>query len=374
MRMANYGALSAQISKKTATRYAAALLATAVALLVRWALKPLLGDYAPYVMLFPAVVFSALYCGVGPSVVTAVLALLGAQYWFIPPIHSFRIANAAQFVGILAFLLVSGATAVMGEAHRRREEALRKAQGDLEGRVKQRTAELDTANQSLRELTARLLQLQDEERRRIARELHDSVGQLLAALAMNLSVVRSDIERLTKTARAVTDSEALVQEMSKDIRTLSHLLHPPLLDETGLSSALRWYIDGFAQRSQIKVDLEFPEGFGRLSRELEIAIFRTVQECLTNIHRHSESATAKIRIVRATSHVRVEVEDRGKGIPPEKLHEMASAGTPGVGIRGMRERLRQLGGGLEINSNGKGTLVAAQLPVANAAARSADAA
>jgi len=372
--MANYGALSEQILKKTATRYAAALLATAVALLVRWALEPLLGDYVPYVMLFPAVVFSAWYCGVGPSVLTAVLAILGAQYWFIPPIHSFRIANTAQLVGILAFLLVSGATVVMGEAHRRREEALRKAQDELEGRVKQRTAELDTANHSLRELTARLLQLQDEERRRIARELHDSVGQLLAALAMNLSVVRSDIERLTKTARAVTDSEALVQEMSKDIRTLSHLLHPPLLDETGLSSALRWYIDGFAQRSQIKVDLEFPEGFGRLSRELEIAIFRTVQECLTNIHRHSESPIAKIRIVRATSHVRVEVEDRGKGIPPEKLHEMASAGTPGVGIRGMRERLRQLGGGLEINSNGKGTLVAAQLPVANAAARSADAA
>jgi len=372
--MANYGALSEQIIKKTATRYAAALLATAVVLLVRWALQPLLGDYAPYVMLFPAVVFSAWYCGVGPSVLTAVLAILGAQYWFIPPIHSFRIANTAQLVGILAFLLVSGATVVMGEAHRRREEALRKAQDELEGRIKQRTAELDTANHSLRELTARLLQLQDEERRRIARELHDSVGQLLAALGMNLSVVRSDIERLTKTARAVTDSEALVQEMSKDIRTLSHLLHPPLLDETGLSSALRWYIDGFAQRSQIKVDLEFPEGFGRLSRELEIAIFRTVQECLTNIHRHSESPTAKIRIVRAASHVRVEVEDRGKGIPPEKLNEMASAGAPGVGIRGMRERLRQLGGGLEINSNGKGTLVAAQLPVAHAAARSADAA
>ncbi len=259
----------------------------------------------------------------------------------------------------------------MGEANRRNSEAFRRAQGALEERVQQRTVDLDAANQSLRELSARLLQLQDDERRRIARELHDSVGQLLTGLAMNLSVMRTDIERLIKTTGAITDSEGLVQEMSREIRTISHLLHPPLLDEVGLSSALPWYIDGFSKRSKIDVDLEFPADFGRLSHELETAIFRVVQECLTNIHRHSGSPTARIRIKRSASEVRVAVEDRGKGISPEKQSEMATDGKPGVGVRGMRERIRQLGGTLEIESNGKGTVVAACLPLANASALSA---
>jgi len=213
--------------------------------------------------------------------------------------------------------------------------------------------------------------LQDDERRRIARELHDSVGQLLTGLAMNLSVMRTDIERLIKTAGSITDSEGLVQEMSREIRTISHLLHPPLLDEVGLSSALPWYIDGFSKRSNIKVDLDFPADFGRLSHELETAIFRVVQECLTNIHRHSESPTARIRIKRSATEVRVLVEDRGKGISAEKQSEMATDGKPGVGIRGMRERIRQLGGTLEIESNSKGTAVIAYLPLANVSALSA---
>jgi signal transduction histidine kinase len=180
--------------------------------------------------------------------------------------------------------------------------------------------------------------------------------------------VGTDIERLTKTANTVNDSAALVQELSQEVRTISHLLHPPLLDEAGLASALRWYIDGFAQRSKIKVDLEVPSDFERLERESETAIFRTVQESLTNIHRHSESSTARIRITSSDGQVCVEIEDRGKGIPPEKQFEMASTGTPGVGIRGMRERLRQLGGSLDIHSNGKGTLIVARLPVAVASA------
>jgi len=216
-----------------------------------------------------------------------------------------------------------------------------------------------------------LLQLQDDERRRIAREMHDSVGQLLAGLTMNLSAVGADIERLIKTANMVTDSAALVHEINKEVRTISHLLHPPLLDEAGLASALRWYIEGFAERSKIKVDLEFPDDFGRLSRELETAIFRTVQECLTNIHRHADSPVAKISVARTSSDVRVEVADVGKGISPEKQEEMAALGTPGVGIRGMRERLRQLGGSLDINSNGKGTVVVARLPIVGNSATAA---
>ena len=357
--------VSARISKNAPSRYGAALLATVLALLARWALNPFLGDRGLYLTLFPAVVFSALYCGIVPSmasILVVVLALAGATYWFIPPTHSVRIISTEQFVVVLAFLLASGVIVAMAEVHRRNNEALRRAQGELDERVKQRTAELDTANHGLRELSARLLQLQDDERRRFARELHDSVGQMLAALTMNLS---ADIERLSKTASSLTNSEALVQEMSKEVRTISHLLHPPLLDEAGLSSALRWYIDGFAERSKIKVDLEFPDDFGRLPRELEITIFRTVQECLTNIHRHSGSPIAKIRITRSGSRVRADVEDRGKGIPPEKRIAMESAGTPGIGIRGMRERIRQLGGSLEINSDGKGTVIVARLPIAD---------
>jgi signal transduction histidine kinase len=366
--MATDASLSTQISKTTGMPYAVALLATVAALLVRLGLNPFLGDYAPYITLVPAVAFCAWYCGVGPSILSVVVALIGAKYWFIPPAHSLRIVGTAQVIGILVFLSVSGVLLAMGEIRRRREEVLCAAQRELEEAVKERTVELDRTNQNLRELSARLMQLQDEERRRIARELHDSVGQMLAALGMNLAAVGTDIERLTKAANTVNDSAALVQELSREVRTISHLLHPPLLDEAGLASALRWYIEGFAERSKIKVDLEVPADFERLARESETAIFRTVQECLTNIHRHSESPTARIRITASDGHICVEVEDRGKGIPPEKQFEMASTGTPGVGIRGMRERLRQLGGSLDIHSNGKGTLIVARLPVAVASA------
>jgi len=355
--------LSTRISKKIVVRCMVALLATAAALLVRLVLNRFLGDYVPYITLFPAVAFCAWYCGFGPSILSGILGLVGLRYWFMPPAHSLRVHGMQQAAGVVAFLFVSGILIAMGEARRRRENLLWSEQAELEEAVQQRTVELDRTNQNLRELSARLLQLQDDERRRIARELHDSVGQMLAALGMNLAVVGTEIERLTKITSTVNDSAALVQELSREVRTISHLLHPPLLDEAGLASALRWYVEGFAQRSKIEVDLEFPVDFGRLPRESETAIFRTVQECLTNIHRHSESPTATIRIAASDNHVRVEVEDRGKGIPPEKQSEMTSTGTPGVGIRGMRERLRQLGGSLDIHSNGKGTLIVAQLPV-----------
>jgi len=138
-----------------------------------------------------------------------------------------------------------------------------------------------------------------------------------------------------------------------------------------LPSALRWYIDGFEKRSRIKVDLEFPDDFGRLPRELETAIFRVVQECLTNIHRHSQSPIAKIRIAYSDDLVVVEVEDQGKGIPNERLIEMDLAGLPGVGVRGMRERIRQLGGSLDIKSSKNGTIIRAVLPTASTSSDSA---
>lgn len=219
------------------------------------------------------------------------------------------------------------------------------------------------AEESLRLLSGQLLHLQEAAHRA---QLHDSAGQILAALGMNLSLVLSENGNTAPhTAKAIEESVCLVQELSRELRTISHLLHPPLLDEVGLASALRSYLDGFTERSKIRVDLETPEDLGRLPEDLETAIFRIVQECLTNIHRHSQSPVARIRITRSDGQVSLEVEDRGQGIPPEKRQVMDSEGTAGVGIRGMRERLRQLGGSLEIKSNDRGTVVVARLPVAS---------
>jgi len=362
-------AFLARILENALVRYATALAAILFALLIRGAATPFLGDYAPFITLFPAVVFAAWFCGIGPSILSVVVALLGARFWFVQPVHSFSAPDTPQSVGILAFLLASALIAAMGEVNRRNNQVLRTAQKELEIRVEQRTTELDKANQGLRDLTARLLHFQDEERRRIARELHDSVGQTLAALSMNLSSVGADLRRLTKTAGAVADSEALVKGMTTDIRTISYLLHPPLLDEAGLASALRWYVEGLTKRSEMQIDLEVPDDFDRLPRDLETAIFRVVQECLTNVHRHSGSPVAKIRLSRSANDVQLEVRDQGKGLPPEQLSEMSSDGASGVGIRGMRERIHQLGGSLEISSagNGKGTEVVVKLPVVNVA-------
>jgi signal transduction histidine kinase len=366
--MGTIAALSARVSRNAAARYAVAFLAAVIAVLVRRALNPVLGDTLPYITLFPALVFASWCCGVAPAFLSLAVGLLSVRYWFIPPTHSLVIPDAQHLVGMLVFACGAIAIIAIGEFLRRDSAKLHKAQGELEELVQQRTAQLNSANHSLGELTARLLHLQDEERRRIARELHDSVGQTLAALSMNLASVAAEIERLKKTAGTIADSAALVNDMSTDIRTISYLLHPPLLDEAGLSSALTWYIQGFSERSKIEVNLDVPRDFARLSRDLETAIFRVIQECLTNIHRHSQSSVANVRVRSSEKEVRIEVEDKGKGIPPEKRVEVVSAGAPGVGIRGMRERLRQLGGSLEINSdgNGKGTLIVARLPLVNA--------
>ncbi|HET7440534.1 MAG TPA: response regulator [Terriglobales bacterium] len=224
------------------------------------------------------------------------------------------------------------------------------------------------AEQNLRTLTARLLQLQDEERRRIARELHDSAGQLLVALDLNLAAIQRESRRLAPAAvKSIADSKELIQELSKELRTISHLLHPPLLDESGLQSAVRWYVEGFAERSKIPVGLEMAPDLGRLPRDVETTVFRMIQECLTNVHRHSESATAEIRIERSAREVTVEVSDKGKGMATARRKDSVSPVTPGVGLQGMRERIRQLGGRLEIKSaQGRGTLVRAVLPVSDA--------
>ena len=350
--------------KVALARYLLAFGAALVALIVQIPLHPILADHLPYLLFFPTIALCAWLCGIGPSIIAVLLSLVGARYWFMSPAHSLGIPDKPEVPGMIAFLAGAGCIIAIGEAARRRQRVVQSA---LELQISERTAELETAKQDLGELAGRLLNLQDEERRRIARELHDSVGQSIAALSMNLSAVGADLERLQKAADTIADSAALVDGMGTDIRTISYLMHPPLLDEAGLSSALRWYIRGFAERSKIKVDFKFPEDFGRLSQDLEIAIFRVIQESLINIHRHAESLVAIVRLTHCSNEVRVEVEDHGKGVPPEKKRDFEAGGSLGVGMRGMRERLRQLGGSLDVISpgQGQGTTVVARLPTSS---------
>jgi len=226
-----------------------------------------------------------------------------------------------------------------------------------------RNAEIVQQSDQLRELSGRLMFTQDEERRRIARELHDSAGQSLAALGMSLARIDDDAKRdPAQLSKGIKDAQDLIQNLTREIRTTSYLLHPPMLDETGLSSALRWYIDGLAERSDLSIELHIPDNLGRLAPEVELAIFRLVQECLTNIHRHSGSKTAVIRVAREPDKIYAEVQDRGRGISPERLAEIQLRGA-GVGIRGMRERVRQSHGQLTIDSNPLGTKITAIFPV-----------
>jgi PAS domain S-box-containing protein len=219
-----------------------------------------------------------------------------------------------------------------------------------------------TEQKQQEEFASRLQRMQDDERRRLSRELHDSVGQLLVAIKMNISVVRQEAYKLsTEAAKLVGDNAAMIDEIGNEIRTISHLLHPPLLDEVGLPSALRWYVDGFAQRSKIEATLDIPKNLNRLSQDMEIAVFRAVQECLTNIHRHSGSSTCAVKLTQDEHGLRVEVKDSGRGIPKAKQLTLPSSG--GVGLRGMQERIRQLGGTLEIDSSKNGTIITATLPV-----------
>jgi PAS domain S-box-containing protein len=249
-------------------------------------------------------------------------------------------------------------------AHKTIEKELQIAQAELEERVLERTAELNRANESLGNLSARLLQIRDEEGRRLARELHDSAGQMLAAIAMNLATVKSQAHKLDESAaKAIAESGSLIEQITSEIRTVSYLLHPPLLDELGLQSALSWCVEGFAERSKIQVKLEISSDFGRLSSETETAIFRVVQECLTNIHRHSGSKSALLRIGRENDKITVVVQDWGKGIPADKMSRANAQSLQGVGFRGMRERLRHLGGTLSLHSDINGTLVTASFPI-----------
>jgi PAS domain S-box-containing protein len=249
------------------------------------------------------------------------------------------------------------------------EERYRALAGALDTQVQFRTQELQRRNteiiqqaEQLRALSGQLMQSQDEERRHIARELHDSAGQTLTVLGMQLARLAEDAKQNPdQLAKSVQEAQDSVQHLSQEIRTTSYLLHPPLLDESGLSSALGWYVQGLAERSGLDVDLKIADNFERLPPEMELAIFRLVQECLTNVHRHSGSKRALIRITIERGNVHVDVEDQGKGMSPKRLAEIQAQGR-GVGIRGMRERLRHFHGELTIESTSSGTRVSATLP------------
>jgi signal transduction histidine kinase len=226
-----------------------------------------------------------------------------------------------------------------------------------------RNADVMRQSEHLRELSWQMLRIQDEERRHIARELHDSAGQLLTVLAMNLStLIRKAQAEAPELAESAEEARELVHQLTSEIRTNSYLLHPPLLDEEGMRSAISWYVRGLTERSGLEIAFQISEGFGRLPREMELAIFRLVQESLTNIHRHSGSKRAMIEIVRTPEQVLLEVRDEGKGISREKLADIQLRGA-GFGIRGMRERARQFNGELTIESSGKGTLFRVTIPV-----------
>jgi signal transduction histidine kinase len=229
--------------------------------------------------------------------------------------------------------------------------------------LEHRTAELLMQAEDIRHLTAELLQTQDEERRHIARELHDSAGQTLTVLGMNLAqLVQQATRKDPELVRCAEESEELVHQLQREIRTTSYLLHPPMLDESGLSSALELYVSGVRERTGLAIDLTVSADVGRVPREMELVVFRLVQECLTNIHRHSQSKSAAIRLIRGEDGLTLEVRDQGKGISEKRFAEI-QAGGAGVGIRGMRERVRQFGGKMNVDSNQSGTCVNVTLPL-----------
>jgi signal transduction histidine kinase len=367
---------------QTSSRYAAALLITAAALALRELLNPVLGDLGPFLSIYAAVTFASVYLGAGPASVTALLGLVGSTHFFLAQDH-FSLQTRSDLAYAVGYLLVAATIIVLADRSRRALVQVEAARHTLEQKVDERTRELQIAlsklqremkvraeaEESRRRLSARMLNLQDEERRRIARELHDSMGQTLAALKMTVSPLASEAPIGSQTLKHLEDALALIDEAIRETRTLSHLLHPPMLDELGFASAASWYVTGFAQRSGIEINLEMAEE-QRFPEATELTLFRVLQESLTNILRHSGSKKADVRLKISGQELILTIRDYGKGIAPERLEKFIQAGAEvGVGLGGMRERVRDLGGKLELLSEGKGTTVKVTLPIQEVAAR-----
>jgi two-component system NarL family sensor kinase len=307
----------------------------------------------------------------------------------------------SEIHGIVGFSLVCGVLIMLGDtngrkqlrlnqsiaeltseaAHRMEAEArLKEAHEQLERHVEQRTAELTQAlamlqsemeirkeaETQLRHLTIRLMTLQDEERRRIARDLHDSTGQTLSALKMAVASLQHSVNGTPAISRLIGDLNNLAEVALREIRTTSYLLHPPLLDEAGFASAARWFVEGFSKRSNIEVECDIPKQTERLSKECELVLFRVLQESLTNVHRHSGASTASVTLTMDQGRLELQVSDNGHGIEQTRLAQVDEPGRQlGVGIAGMRERVRKLGGGLELQSSKAGTKLSVFLPTAS---------
>ena len=401
-----YKSLSAILNpipaKQGVSRYTVALACSALAILLRWLLDPVLGHLAFYVTVYIAVAYCTMVVGYGPAIVTTLLGVLGTFYWFVDPRHSFFPIHRTEVHGVIGCFLVNAVLIWLGEANRRKQlrlnevvdeltaevrerqraqQELRIAHDELEHRVQLRTQELSQAlgrlraeasvrqhtEERLRHLSLRLMTLQDEERRRIARELHDTCGQTLAAMKMSIALLRQGDKSAPGFQLLIDDLNALTDEALQEVRTASYLLHPPLLDEAGIASAARWFVEGFSRRSGIDVQCEIPEKMDRPSRPCELVLFRILQEGLTNVHRHSGASAARVRLDRNSDHMELEIADNGKGISEERLRQFENSGNSGVGITGMRERVRELGGHLEVRSLHPGTSVCVALPLANPA-------
>jgi signal transduction histidine kinase len=269
----------------------------------------------------------------------------------------------AIFTTLLVLLLAS--TIHFGRMLKAKSVALQSAHDDLEVRVDERTAELQQTNDSLRNLSRHVLHLQDEERRRIARELHDSTAQALSGLKINISTIPKQTPLNPQVARTLLQhSSKMAEQALNEIRTISYLLHPPILEDFGLESALPWYAAGFSERSGISTRVNIDPNLGRLSPDLELILFRVVQEALGNIHRHSASPVAELALFLTGTAVRLEVRDEGCGLP-EHVVDPGPGSVPriGVGIAGMRERVRHFGGTLELVSSTRGTTLTVVLPI-----------
>jgi signal transduction histidine kinase len=235
------------------------------------------------------------------------------------------------------------------------ERALRTAHDTLETIVQERTA-------ALCRLSAQLLSVQDEERRRIARELHDGLGQYLAAAKITLDTLLITHPEFDA---CLTEVEQIIDRAISETRTLSHLLHPPLLDATGFASAATWYVEGFGKRSGIVASLQLPDRLGRLPTSVETALFRIMQEALTNVHRHSGSQRVEVVLDTGNRTAVLHIKDFGRGIPQDTLEHFQSGANVGVGLAGIRERIKELGGLFEISSDRKGTTLQVSIPISD---------
>lgn len=380
-------------------RYGIALATAALAISLRWIFDPLLGHVAFYVTVYAAVAFCSIVCGYAPAIVSAIVGFLGVFYFFVDPRHSLSPSRPSEIHGVVGWFFVCAVLIVLGENHRkqqfrlrqsiaamtseaterqRAEAALQQAHDELEDRVAERTGQLTLtlnnlerevlerkrAEEQLRQLSVRLMTLQDEERRHIARDLHDTTGQTLAAMKMTAALVQRTPAG-PEMSRLLEDLNNLTDEAVREIRTTSYLLHPPLLDEAGITSAVQWFVEGFAKRSGIRVRCEIEENLQRPLRNHELVLFRILQESLTNVHRHSGASAATVRLKFSAAHFLLEIADNGAGIPEECLNRFHEAGHgTGVGLVGMRERVHELGGRLDIQSNTAGTTVSVALPAA----------